>query len=227
MKVSLVGSGVMGTSLAQLFSISEAVEELNIVIRNIQNKEKLKKAIEKSLKRALRNEKIESTMMDSMIARVHITDNYDCIAGSDFILEAVSEANDVKKEVLNSIDQVASPDAIIATNTSSFSITGLSNEVKNPENFIGTHFFNPAVVMELVEIVSGFHTSNKIIEESKVFIEKLGKKPVLVNDSPGFVVNRMLIPMINEAVCILSEGVASAEDIDKAMQFGAHHPMGH
>ncbi|MBL4608256.1 MAG: 3-hydroxybutyryl-CoA dehydrogenase [Pseudomonadales bacterium] len=226
MKVTIIGSGVMATSIAQFLSISDEVEELSIVVRSEQKKENINRALNKYFKVAVRREKVAASLIEPIKQKIKITDQYACVEGSDFVLEAVSEDRQVKKDVLQRISQFVSPETIVASNTSSISITGLANEVKHPENFIGAHFFNPATVMGLVEVVSGFHTSDETVSKVLAFIDKLGKQPVVVKDAPGFIVNRMLIPMINEAVCILSEGVSSKEDIDKAMLLGANHPMG-
>ena len=226
MKVTIVGSGVMATSIAQFLAISDDVEKLFIVIRSEPKRDKIVNSINKYFKISVRKGTLEAASTEAMKERIHITDQFSCVEESDFVLEVVSEDYHVKKDVLHRINQFVSPSTIVASNTSSIPITSLANEAKYPARFIGAHFFNPATVMELVEVVSGFHTTDETVSSVLAFIEKLGKQPVIVNDSPGFIVNRMLIPMINEAVCILSEGVSSNDDIDKAMRLGANHPMG-
>ncbi len=151
---------------------------------------------------------------------------YHELSDADCFIEAVAENISSKKEIFHNVARIAKPGAILASNTSSLSITELSSVSKDPGQVIGLHFFNPAPVMRLVEVVVGIATHQSTIDWAVDFAKKLGKDPVVVNEAPGFIVNRMLIPMINEAIGILAEGVASAEEIDKAMRFGANHPIG-
>ena len=162
----------------------------------------------------------------SKLNKINFTDGYDCIKKSELVIEAVSEDYDVKHELYSNINRYLNEDTLITSNTSSLSITALANLVPNKFNFAGLHFFNPAPRMELVELIKGYNTTQETIDKLFVFAVRQNKKPVVINEGPGFVVNRMLIPMINEAIGILAEGVASKEDIDKAMIYGAHHPMG-
>ncbi|HBL50984.1 MAG TPA: 3-hydroxybutyryl-CoA dehydrogenase, partial [Firmicutes bacterium] len=147
-------------------------------------------------------------------------------AAVDLVIEAITENAAVKKELFSELDKVLGPQAIFASNTSALSVTELARATSRPERFIGMHFFNPAPIMKLVEIIRGADTAEGTFEAVRVLAEQLGKTPVTVNEAPGFVVNRLLVPMINEAVYALMEGVASAEDIDTAMKLGAGHPMG-
>lgn len=151
---------------------------------------------------------------------------YHELSDTDCFIESVAESMSSKKEIFQNLAKIAKPDAILASNTSSLSITELSSISQNPGQVVGMHFFNPAPIMRLVEVVAGIATHRSTIDWALDFAKKLGKDPVVVNEAPGFIVNRMLIPMINEAIGILAEGVASAEEIDKAMRFGANHPIG-
>ncbi|MBI4416162.1 MAG: 3-hydroxybutyryl-CoA dehydrogenase [Euryarchaeota archaeon] len=154
------------------------------------------------------------------------TDLAAAVRDADLVIEAVPEKMDLKKEVWREVDRHAAPDAMFATNTSSLSITEMASATNRADRFVGMHFFNPAPVMKLVEVIRGNETSRETVEFAKALCTKLGKEPVEVNESPGFVVNRLLVPMMNEAFNLLMEGVASAEDIDKAMKLGTNMPMG-
>lgn len=226
MKVSIIGSGTMGIGIAQVLIQSEDVVELNIIARTIEKAESVKAACLKYLKKMVRKGKISESCASSAIEKLTVSDSLTTIQSSDLVIEAVAEDFDIKLDLYNKLVPYVTENMIIASNTSSLSITAFANLFPKPENVVGLHFFNPAPVMELVEIVSGHVSCELVIDKLKVFTKSLGKSPVVVNEAPGFVVNRMLIPMINEAVSILAEGVATAEDIDKAMKFGAHHPMG-
>lgn len=223
--ISIIGSGTMGISIAQLLATNTVANSVNIITK----KDKIEATtftIESFLNKQIRKGKIDSIYMDSFKERFKISTNYESLTKSDLIIEAISENIEKKKSLLNEISEFTNDQAIIASNTSSLSITELSTSYKIPSKVIGMHFFNPATIMELNEIIIGFTTDKETLNQAMNFSRKLGKEPVLVNESPGFIVNRMLIPMINEAISILAEGVASAEDIDKAMKLGAHHPMG-
>ena len=158
--------------------------------------------------------------------KIKITHEFCTLLDADFYIEAVSENIDIKKYIFENLNNFLPEHAVVATNTSSLSITEISMCLDNPDRFIGIHFFNPITVMNLVEIVVGLTTSNETLNKAKEIIDKMGKTSVVVNDSPGSIVNRMLIPMINEAIGIYAEGVASKEDIDNAMKLGANHPLG-
>ncbi len=224
MKVCVVGAGTMGAGIAQVFAQNEHETLLCDIKQEFVDKGYA--TIENNLNRFVQKEKISEDAKEGILKNItcitDVADAKDC----ELVVEAIIENMDIKKKLLQSLDNVVSGDAILATNTSSLSITELAAATKDPQRVIGMHFFNPAPVMKLVEIVKGMTTSDatqdKIIEITKA----LGKEGVFVNEAPGFVVNRILIPMINEAVGILAEGVASAEDIDKAMKFGANHPIG-
>jgi 3-hydroxybutyryl-CoA dehydrogenase len=226
MIVSIIGSGTMGKGIAQVLIQSEDVTKLNIIARTIDKAESVKAACLKYLTKMVRKGKVSEDCASELIEKLSVGDSLEEIKCSRLVIEAVAEDFSIKLELYNKLVPFVTEDMIIASNTSSLSITAFANLFPNPKNVVGLHFFNPAPVMELVEIVCGHVSCDLVIEKLKVFTKNLGKSPVVVNEAPGFVVNRMLIPMINEAVSILAEGVATAEDIDKAMKFGAHHPMG-
>lgn len=226
MKVSIIGSGTMAAGIAQVLVQSSDVVELNVIARTLDKAESVKAACIKYLTRLVKKNKITDLLASEAIEKLVISDALSIVQNSDLVIEAIAENFDIKLDLFNELVPFVNEEMIIASNTSSLSITAFADLFPNPEKVVGLHFFNPAPIMELVEIVVGHVTSKPVIELVKEFTTKLGKSPVVVNEAPGFVVNRMLIPMINEAVSILAEGVATAEDIDKAMKFGAHHPMG-
>lgn len=160
------------------------------------------------------------------MARIQGSTDLGIVADADFIIEAASENMDLKKDLFRELDAIAKPGVILASNTSSLSITEIASVTSREDRVIGMHFFNPAPVMKLVEVIPGYNTSDETVEETKSIAEKLLKTPIVVKEAPGFVVNRMLVPMINECVSVLAENLASAEDIDQAMKLGANHPMG-
>lgn len=224
MKATIIGGGTMGSGIAQAF----AGAGYDVMIKDI-NQEGIDrgiKIISKNLDRLVKKEKITEDKKNEIMGRVRGTLSNDDIKDSDIVIEAAVENMDIKKKIFKELDEVCKEDAILASNTSSLSITEIASATNRPEKVIGMHFFNPVPVMKLVEVIKGIATSEetkmKIIEMSK----ELGKTPVEVEEAPGFVVNRILVPMINEAAGILAEGVASKEDIDEAMKLGANHPIG-
>lgn len=224
-KISVIGAGTMGAGIAQLFAAQDY--EVLVLVRNIEKFQKVNLAgIEKGLSKQVAKGKITEEAMAEIMGRIKGTTDMNDLKDCDLVIEAISENIQVKKEYLSALDAICKPETIFATNTSSLSITEIASFTKRCDKVIGMHFFNPAPVMKLVEIIKGMATSeetfNKVVEITK----EIGKEPVAVEEAPGFVVNRILIPMINEAICIYSEGIASAEDIDKAMMLGANHPMG-
>lgn len=224
-KISVIGAGTMGAGIAQLFAAQNY--EVLVLVRNMEKFQKVNLAgIEKGLSKQVAKGKITEEAMTGIMGRIKGTTDMNDLKDCDLVIEAISESMQVKKEYLSALDVICKPETIFATNTSSLSITEIASFTKRCDKVIGMHFFNPAPVMKLVEIIKGMTTSeetfNKVVEITK----EVGKEPVAVEEAPGFVVNRILIPMINEAVCIYSEGIASAEDIDKAMMLGANHPMG-
>lgn len=224
MKVFVIGTGTMGAGVVQAFA------QANVpVVMKSRTQASLDKAvgkISKSLAKLVEKGKIEQAYMDATMANISTTTNYADFADADLVIEAASEDMNLKKEVFAELAKICKPETIFATNTSSLSITEIAACTDRPAQFIGMHFFNPAPVMKLVEVIKGQmtseETSNKIFELATA----IGKTPVMVEEAPGFVVNRILIPMINEAVGIYAEGIASVEDIDSAMKLGANHPMG-
>ena len=224
MKVYVIGTGTMGAGVVQAFA------QANVpVVMKSRTQASLDKAvgkISKSLAKLVEKGKIEQAYMDATMANISTTTNYTDFADADLVIEAASEDMNLKKEVFAELAKICKPETIFATNTSSLSITEIAACTDRPAQFIGMHFFNPAPVMKLVEVIKGQmtseETSNKIFELATA----IGKTPVMVEEAPGFVVNRILIPMINEAVGIYAEGIASVEDIDSAMKLGANHPMG-
>ena len=224
MKVYVIGTGTMGAGVVQAF----AQANMPVVMKS-RTQASLDKAvgkISKSLAKLVEKGKIEQAYMDATMANISTTIDYADFADADLVIEAASEDMNLKKEVFAELAKVCKPETIFATNTSSLSITEIAAITDRPAQFIGMHFFNPAPVMKLVEVIKGQmtseETSNKIFELATA----IGKTPVMVEEAPGFVVNRILVPMINEAVGIYAEGIASVEDIDSAMKLGANHPMG-
>ena len=223
MKVSVIGAGTMGSGIAQVFAMSGYETTLIDIFPEAVKKGKAN--IEKSLAKLSEKGSINSTP-DKILDLIKFSSSYDDLKGSQLVVEAAFERLDVKKDILAEVSSNVSSGTIIGSNTSSISISLLSSFVKEPENFIGMHFFNPPPIMKLVEIVNGNRTSemtrNKISEISR----QLGKEPVIVNDYPGFVSNRVLMPMLREAIVCLEEGIGSVEDIDKTIKLGLNHPMG-
>ncbi|MBS4534672.1 3-hydroxybutyryl-CoA dehydrogenase [Clostridium sp. D2Q-14] len=224
MKVSVIGAGTMGSGIAQAFA--QAGHE--VIIKDIAQEgiDKGIGVISKNLDRLVKKEKITNEKKEEILSRVSGTLKNDGIKDSDIVVEAALEKMEAKKSIFKELDEICKEDTILASNTSSLSITEIASATNRPDKVIGMHFFNPVPVMKLVEIIKGIATSqetyNKVFELSK----ELSKKPVKVEEAPGFVVNRILVPMINEAIGILADGVASAEDIDEAMKLGANHPIG-
>jgi len=223
-KISIIGGGTMGGDIAQL--LAQRGYDVVLRARSDESNAKYSAKMAKSLGRLVEKEKITAEDKDAIIGRVLFTTDINAVADSDLVIEALVEDIKIKEEYLKNLDNICKPEAIIATNTSSISITTLAAFTKRPDKFIGMHFFNPATLMKLIELIRGKETSNATYDAVKELSIAIGKDPIEVNDSPGFVVNRILIPMINEAACVLMEGVASAADIDKAMMLGTNHPMG-
>ena len=222
MKVGIIGAGTMGSGIAQAFATTNGYE----VILSDVNRDLAQKGLESIAAKLARNiakGRLEPQAADTALSRIAVGTNDD-LCGCDLILEAAVEDMQIKKRLFSEISASCPDTTIFATNTSSLSITELGHGIKQP--VIGMHFFNPAETMKLVEVIAGFHTQQAIIEKVTSIARDIGKVPVQVQDSAGFVVNRILIPMINEAVYLLAEGVASAEHIDEAMKLGAGHPMG-
>jgi 3-hydroxybutyryl-CoA dehydrogenase len=222
--VGIIGAGTMGNGIAQACAVSG----LNVVMVDINDAAVAKglSSIASSLDRLIKKEKMTEAEKASALARIKTSTNYQDFTGSQMVIEAATENYDLKIKILKQLDGIVSKDTIIASNTSSISITQMAAEVSNPQRFIGMHFFNPVPLMTLVEIIRGLqtddHTHGLVQEMSKV----LGKEPITVKNAPGFVVNRILVPMINEAFFVLAEGLATPEDIDAGMKLGCNHPIG-
>lgn len=224
-KVCVLGAGIMGSGIAQV--VAEA--GFDVKMRDIETGfvEKGLATIKKNLERAVAKGKLEAATADSIINRIKgTTDLKEAVEGVDLVIEAIVEVMDLKKQVFKEIDALCPESVIFASNTSGLSITEMASVTRRPDRFIGMHFFNPVPVMKLVELIRGFATSDETFNTARSFVEKIGKTPVEVKEAPGFVVNRILCPMINEAIFVYSEGLASAEDIDRAMMLGANHPIG-
>ena len=222
MKVGIIGAGTMGAGIAQAFAQTEGFTVALCDINNefaANGKNRIAKGFEKRIAKG----KMEQAEADTILSRI-TTGTKEICADCDLVIEAAIENMEIKKQTFKELDEICKADAIFATNTSSLSITEIGAGLKRP--MIGMHFFNPAPVMKLVEIIAGLHTPTEIVEKIKKISEDIGKVPVQVEEAPGFVVNRILIPMINEAVGIYAEGVASVEGIDAAMKLGANHPIG-
>lgn len=224
-KVCVLGAGIMGSGIAQVV----ASAGFDVTMRDIEDRfvDKGLQTIKSHLGRAVDKEKIEAEEATAIIDRIKgTTDFRQAAADADFVIEAVVEDMSVKKEVFAELDGICKPATILASNTSGLSITEIASATNRPTKVLGVHFFNPAPVMQLVELIRGFVTSEDTFATTKAFIEKLGKIPIEVEEAPGFAVNRILCPMINEAILVYSENIASAENIDQAMVLGANHPIG-
>lgn len=222
MRVGIIGAGTMGAGIAQAFAQTEGYE---VCLCDISEELALggKKRIEKNLQKLAAKEKLTSENADAILKRI-TTGTARIAAECDLVIEAALENMEIKKKLFAQLDEICKETAILATNTSSLSVTEISQGLTRP--VIGMHFFNPAPVMKLVEVIAGMGTTEEQVTAVKKIAKDIGKVPVEVNESAGFVVNRILIPMINEAIGIYVAGTASAEDVDTAMKLGANHPMG-
>ena len=222
--IGIIGAGTMGSGIAQV----AAIEGLDVVL--VDNSEAaLEKgfaSVTRNLDRLVAKERLTATDKGAAIRRITRSVGYNSLRPADLVIEAATENSALKTTILRQIDPLVRPDAIIATNTSSISITRLASEIGRPERFIGLHFFNPVPVMPLVEVVRGLQTSDATHEAVEALAQQLGKTPITVKNSPGFVVNRILLPMLNEAFFVLAEDEADATSIDDAMKLGCNHPIG-
>ncbi|HHT9118488.1 MAG TPA: 3-hydroxyacyl-CoA dehydrogenase family protein, partial [Candidatus Hypogeohydataceae bacterium YC38] len=223
-KVGVVGGGQMGGGIAQ--AVATAGLEVSLVEVKDELIKKAMEGISWGLDKFIKKGKLLPEQKEEIVKRIRCTLRLEDLKDMDLVIEAVPEKEALKSEIFRRLEALCPPRVIFATNTSSISITKLASATRRPERFIGIHFMNPAPVMELVELIMGMNTSEETLETARNFCRCLGKTPVEVKDSPGFVVNRIMAPMINEAVYLLMEGVASLEDIDRAMTLGARHPMG-
>ena len=223
-KVVVIGGGTMGLGIAQVFAkkgISTVVRDINdeIIARAQTN-------LNKGLDKLVAKGKLDEAGKKAMTDKISFTTDLAVAADADLVVEAAIEDLNIKKSIFAELDALCKPTTILASNTSSISITAIAAATKRPDKFIGMHFFNPANVMKLVEVIRGANTSDETFQTIYKLSQDIGKEPVEVKEAPGFVVNKILVPMINEAAGLVETGVASVEDIDKAMQLGANHPMG-
>ena len=223
-KICVLGAGTMGSGIAQAF----AAKGYEVIVRDIKDEfvQKGLGMIEKNIKKLATKGKITEEQAEEILSRVSGTTELSLLDDVDLIIEAAVENMEIKRQIFKELDEICKPEAILATNTSSLSITEIATATKRVDKVIGLHFFNPAPVMKLVEIIKGMGTSQETYDAVHELVINISKEPVQVEEAPGFVVNRILVPMINEAVCIYAEGIANAADIDKAMMLGANHPMG-
>ena len=222
--IAVVGSGTMGNGIAQVF----AQRGHSVILRDLDQAilDRARKQMEKSLTRLLEKETISNADKASTLARIKLVTDLEETAAADFVIEAVVEDVDAKMQLFHELDEICKRDTILASNTSSISITRLGSATNRPEKVIGMHFMNPVPVMPLVEVIRGQATTDQTLRTVVQLARQLGKTPVEVNDYPGFVSNRVLMPMINEAIFAVYEGVASPEAIDQVMKLGMNHPMG-
>ena len=223
-QISVVGSGTMGNGIAHVFALS--LFDVNLIDLNDAILKKAIKAIETNLGRQVNKEKITEQQAKEALSRIKLQTAIKSAAGSQLVVEAVSENQNLKNSIFKQLDELCSKDTILATNTSSISITELAAVTSRPEKVIGMHFMNPVPMMKLVEIIRGLATSDDTFEKVRDLAKTLEKTPVEVNDYPGFISNRILMPMINEAIYCLMENVADKEAIDTVMLLGMNHPMG-
>jgi 3-hydroxybutyryl-CoA dehydrogenase len=223
-KIGVIGAGTMGVGIAQV----AAQNGFEVVLQDMKEDHaragfaKIKERLEKRVGEG----KLESKEKDKILSSIKPTASFEDCKDANLIIEAVIEKEDIKKQIFKELDNICDSETVFTTNTSSISITSLAQVTGRPERFAGMHFMNPAFIMKLVVIVQGLRTSQETMDTISGIAEKMGKTPVAINDYPGFVVNRLLIPMINDAIYCLEEGVASRESIDEIMKLGANHPMG-
>jgi 3-hydroxybutyryl-CoA dehydrogenase len=223
-RVGVIGAGTMGNGIAQACAMA-GVEAVMVDVAQAAVDRGIA-AIGASLERLQKKDKISGDARTAALARVRGSTAYADLTGASLIIEAATENVELKLSILREVDRLAAPDVILASNTSSISITALAAVVSRPQRFLGMHFFNPVPMMALVELIRGLQTSDDTLNVVRAFAERLGKTPIVVRNSPGFVVNRILCPMVNEAIFALQEGLASAEDIDNGMRLGCNHPIG-
>ena len=222
--IGVVGAGTMGNGIAQV----AARAGYTVVMRDVKDEflERGMSAIDKSLQRDVDKERLQEAEKQTIIGRISTTTELEALSDASFVIEAVTEDLQVKTEVFEKLDEITKPDAILASNTSSISITKLGAATRRPDKVIGMHFMNPVPVMKLVEVIRGMATSDETYDRVRTLAEQMGKTALDCQDSPGFVSNRVLMPMINEAIFTLYEGVATRESIDGIMKLGMNHPMG-
>jgi len=222
--VAVLGAGTMGNGIAHVF----ARAGYNVILRDVQESflQRGMETIGKNLDREVKKGKLTEAERPQVLARVKAVTDFAAVAAADFVVEAVPEKLEIKRAVLTDADKLLRPEVILTSNTSSIAITTLAAMTKRPERFVGMHFMNPVPVMALVEVIRALQTSDAAFATTMELAKKLGKTPVAVNDAPGFVSNRVLMPLINEAAYTVMEGVATPEAVDAVMKLGMNHPMG-
>lgn len=222
--IGVIGAGTMGSGIAQAC----AVVGLSVTMIDVDEAAvaRGRNTVSSSLDRLVRKEKLSAADREAALNCIDGTTDYGALRKCDFVIEAATENEAVKVKILKQVDEFAKPEATMATNTSSISITKLAAATKRPQRLIGMHFFNPVPMMALVEVIRGLQTDDATVEAAGALAKRLGKTPIVVRNSPGFVVNRLLCPMLNEAVFLYAEGIASAQEIDDGMKLGCNHPIG-
>mgnify|MGYP006280628225 CR=1 FL=1 len=223
-KIGVLGAGTMGSGIAQVVAQSG----YEVILRDIKEEfvEKGLNTVEKNLNRSVKKERISQEEKEKTLDNLSGTTDISQLSDVDMVIEAVNEDMELKKKIFKELDEVTKDEAILVSNTSALSVTEIATVTGKPDKVMGVHFFNPVPIMKLVELIRSITTTDETFEKVETFIDNVGKSSVEVEEAPGFVVNRILVPMINEAVFLLNEGVASAEDIDKSMKLGANHPIG-
>ena len=223
-KIVVIGGGTMGLDIAQAF----AKKGYDVVVRDINDAiiQSSEARLNKGLDKLVSKGKLDEAGKKAITDKMTFTTDLNMAADADLVVEAAIENLDIKKSIFAELDKICKPETILASNTSSISITAIAAATQRPDKFIGMHFFNPATVMKLVEVIRGAHTSDETFKTISDLSVEIGKEPVEVNEAPGFVVNKILIPMINEGIDLVYTGVASVEGVDTAMKLGANHPMG-
>ena len=222
--IGVIGAGTMGSGIAQAC----AVVGLSVTMIDVDEAAvaRGRDAVSSSLDRLVKKEKLSAADKEAALNCIDGTTDYGALRKCDFVIEAATENEAVKVKILKQVDAFAKPEATVATNTSSISITKLAAETQRPQRLIGMHFFNPVPMMALVELIRGLQTDDATVEAAAALAKRLGKTPIVVRNSPGFVVNRLLCPMLNEAVFLYAEGIASAQEVDDGMKLGCNHPTG-
>ncbi|KSW22021.1 MULTISPECIES: 3-hydroxybutyryl-CoA dehydrogenase [unclassified Pseudomonas] len=223
-KIGVIGAGTMGNGIAQVC----AAAGLQVAMIDVSDAavERGLKTIDGNLERLIKKDRLAAADKPGILARIQGGTDYAALKDADLVIEAATENLELKLRILRQVDELVGPDCVIASNTSSISITQLAVVVRNPQRFIGLHFFNPVPVMGLLEVIRGLQTADETHARALAFAGLVGKTAVSVKNAPGFAVNRILVPMINEAIFVLQEGLASAADIDAGMQLGCNHPIG-
>jgi 3-hydroxybutyryl-CoA dehydrogenase len=224
-KPIVIGGGIMGAGIGQLC----AQKGFDVTVTDVSDEviDKAKNKISRGLEKRIEKGKITKEDMDAVLSHMSWSTDLGLARESDFVIEAVSENIDLKKDIFKNLDEMCAPETILATNTTALSVSEIAAATQRPDKVIGMHFFNPAVIMKLVEIIRGNETSDETVEKTKAFAEFLGKTPVVTfKEAPAGIVSRVLASLLNEAATVYSDGIASAEDIDEAMKLGAGHPIG-